>query len=58
MAVWQNLAQDAVDDIFKAYVGDQLTAVIREQISVATFITNILKARDKRDAVNTAIDHA
>lgn len=56
MATWQNLAEDAVDELFKAYVGDQLIAVIREQIGVSTFIDNIKKAKDKRDAVVTAID--
>ncbi len=58
MATWQNLAEDAVDELFKAYVGDQLIAVIREQIGVNTFIDNVKKAVDKRDAVITAIDDA
>ena len=58
MATWQNLAEDAVDELFKAYVGDQLTGVIREQISVPTFIANVLKAKAKRDAVVAAIDGA
>ena len=29
--VWQNLAEDAVDELFKSYVGDQLIAVIRSR---------------------------
>lgn len=58
MAVWKNLAEDAVDELFKAFVGDQLIAVIREQIGVGTFIDNIKKAVVKRDAVLTAIDDA
>jgi hypothetical protein len=58
VATWQNLAEDAVDELFKAYVGDQLIAVIREQIGVNTFIDNVKKAVDKRDAVITAIDDA
>ena len=58
MATWQNLAEDAVDELFKSYVGDQLIAVIREQIGVNTFIDNVKKAVDKRDAVIAAIDDA
>lgn len=56
MSAWKNLAEDAVDDLFKAFIGDQLIAVIREQIDIATFVNNIKKARDKRDAVLTAIE--
>lgn len=45
---WRNLSEDAVNDLFKLYVGDQLLMVIRQQISVGQFIINLTAARDRR----------
>jgi hypothetical protein len=53
---WRNLAEDAVNDIFKDFVGQQLVQVLREQIDIATFMNNVMSARQKRDAVIAAID--
>lgn len=58
MATWKNLAEDAVDELFKAFVGDQLIAVIREQIGTDTFINNVKKAKEKREIVLAAIEDA
>jgi hypothetical protein len=53
---WRNIAEDAVNDMFRLYVGDQLLAVIRQQISVGQFVTNITSARDRRTEVIEAME--
>ena len=53
---WRNLAEDAVNDLFKLYVGDQVLMVIRNQLAVGQFTANITAARDKRADVMEAIE--
>lgn len=53
---WRNLAEDAVDELFKAYIGDQVLMVVRSQIDIAHFITNVTAAKDKRTLVLDAIN--
>ena len=48
---WRNLAEDAVNDLFRQYVSDQMLGVVRSQISIETFRVNVLNARDKRASV-------
>ncbi len=48
---WRNLAEDAVNDLFRQYVSDQMLGVVRSQISIETFRVNVLSARDKRASV-------
>jgi len=52
---WRNLAEDAINDIFKQYVGEQLIALIRQQIGLGLFTQNVTAARDHRDAALEAI---
>ena len=52
---WRNLAEDAINDIFKQYVGEQLIALIRQQIGLGLFTQNVTAARDYRDAALEAI---
>lgn len=53
---WRNLAEDAVNDLFKSYVQDQMLAVIRSQIDIETLKTNVVAARDKRATVLEALN--
>ena len=53
---WRNLAEDAVGELFKAYVGDQMLMLIRQQIGMSTFIQNITVARDRRAEAIEAIN--
>jgi hypothetical protein len=53
---WRNLAEDAISELFKAYVGDQMLMVIRQQIGMATFIQNVTTARDRRADAMEAIN--
>jgi len=53
---WRNLAEDAINDLFKAYVGDQLLAVVRQQIGIGQFAANVTAARDRREDALTAIE--
>lgn len=52
---WRNLAEDAINDIFKQYVGEQLIALIRQQIGLGLFAQNVTAARDHREAALEAI---
>ena len=52
---WRDLAEDAINDIFKQYVGEQLIALIRQQIGLGLFTQNVTAARDHRDAALEAI---
>lgn len=52
---WRNLAEDAINDIFKQYVGELLIALIRQQIGLGLFTLNVTAARDHRDAALEAI---
>jgi hypothetical protein len=45
---WRNLAEDAINELFKEYVGDQVLMLIRQQIGMSQFVTNITGAKDKR----------
>ena len=53
---WRNLAEDAVNELFRAYVSEQALAVIRQQIDVGHFKAKILAARDHRQGVLEALD--
>ena len=52
---WRNLAEDAVNDLFKQYMADQFLAVVRQQMGIGTFIEKLHAAKTLREQIFTAI---